>query len=197
MGHKHASPPPSGISVPEWLRAISHMPAMAEQRVGDLVNQEADGAYRVGKSRSLVIYPGGRFYSFANSTGGYGPVELLMFLDKVERPDATAIVKAWLAQHAGQGPLPMDGQDDEPFADGKIADIERQAFLDAVINAPFPVCGTPAEAYLRSRGLDPSADDLAHLAWLPAPRGDAAGRCWRLPSTTTAMLRRNAGHRAR
>ena len=75
----------------------------------------------------------------------------------------------------------MDGQDDESFADGKLADIERQAFLDGVIAQTVPIAGTPAEAYLRSRGIDLSPEDaraagLVAVAARRRRRRDAGNR---------------------
>ena len=51
------------------------------------------------------------------------------------------------------------------------ADIFRQAMIDEWWSSAQPIAGTPAETYLNSRGLNPGADDLEQLRWLPDFRG--------------------------
>ena len=43
--------------------------------------------------------------------------------------------------------------------------------IDEWWSSAQPITGTPAEAYLNSRGLKPGADDLEQLRWLPDFRG--------------------------
>jgi putative DNA primase/helicase len=83
---------------------------------------------------------------FCHSKGrGGGPIELIRFLKGCNRTDALQWGEAWLRSHAGVG---RAGEASERCPEIDSAKIARE-----LIEALVEPTGTPAEAYLRSRGI--------------------------------------------
>ena len=62
MATKHSTtPPPPGLSAADVERLDTWMPEIADKMLGHL-HAEANGSFRVGEKRNLVIHPGGSFH---------------------------------------------------------------------------------------------------------------------------------------
>ena len=92
------------MSAADVERLDTWMPEIAEEARSNL-RDEANGSFRAGADRGLVINPGGTFYDFTASKGGRGAVELIQQLRGCDPIKAVTIAKEYLAQHPGTGRL--------------------------------------------------------------------------------------------
>ncbi len=146
------------------------MPEIASKRLGP-IHDDVKGGCRVGDSRALAIHKSGTFHDFRDGFTGRGAIELIMHLDKCDQAAAVKVAKAWLSDHAGQGrlqPVANEGVDEEAAED----DVAQTAMIKGIWERAQPIKGTPAEKYLKSRGLTPAEGDMEQLRWLPNMRGD-------------------------
>jgi hypothetical protein len=162
--------PPLGLSPAEEERLRTWMFDIADQMLGDK-HEEIDGSCRFGASRSLVVHPGGLFHNFVTGKGGVGGIALLMALHDVNADGAVQWAKAWLDNHSGAGGL-ADNVEQETRA---AEDAEHIAFITETWARTVELKNTAGWAYLASRGLTPSDEDVRHIRWLPHARGIGAG----------------------
>ena len=156
-----------GLSAADFERLTTWMPEIAGAVLGH-VQPDGDG-FRAGDNRALVINVDASFHDFRDGKHGHGPLALIQHLNGIDGNGAAGYARQWLASHDGKGQL--TGADDGADGGDAEADIFRQAMIDEWWSSAQPITGTPAETYLNSRGLKPSADDLEQLRWLPDFRG--------------------------
>jgi hypothetical protein len=164
MVTKRKTPPPPGLSAADVERLDTWMPEIAEEARSNLCD-ETNGSFRAGADRGLVINPGGTFYDFTASKGGRGAVELIQQLRGCDPIKAVTIAKEYLAQHPGTGSLSGSVDVDEDAAIVED-DLRRTTEINEIWQAAQPIDGSPAETYLKSRGLDPDRQDREQLRQL-------------------------------
>ena len=157
-----------GLSAADFERLTTQMPEIAGAVLGP-IQPDGDG-FRAGDKRALVINANASFHDFRDDKHGYGPLALIQHLNGMDADGAVNYARHWLKSHEGKGRLTgaHDGVDGGGDAE---QDIFRQAMIDAWWSDAQPITGRPAEIYLNSRGLKPSAEDLAQLRWRPDFRG--------------------------
>jgi putative DNA primase/helicase len=155
---KQKGTPPPGLSAADWERIGTWMPEIADKKLGHL-QREANGTFRAGEKRNLVIYPGGGFHDFVAGKSGRGAVQLIAHLNKIQESAAVTVALTWLKGQTGTGSLSTSVAHDEEAEAIAEDDEIRSAILAAEWNAAEPIDGSAAEVYLKSRGLDPSPDD--------------------------------------
>jgi DNA primase len=112
------------------------------------------------RSPSFTIFAGDRrFHCFG--CGADGDV-----LDFVQRSRSVTLVEA--ARMLGAGELPKIAARPVPVRDGKPANVDRAR---RIWRNAAPVGGTPAEAYLRRRGISIEVPPAFRFARLPHPDG--------------------------
>jgi hypothetical protein len=131
--------------------------------------REANGAWRFGSKGGLVVHPDAWFHDFSAGKGGRGGLFLISHLCPDRDPVAWA--REWLGAHEGFGGCKPGAADDDDAAEA-LHDAERIAMIEAIWSGATPIDGTPAEAYLASRGLTPCGEDRAQLRWLARARGE-------------------------
>jgi hypothetical protein len=94
----------------------------------------------------------------ASGKGGCSPLGLIEQL----RPHYSAAerlqwLKAWLAQHRGTGSCTTEADDDGAHSPASVARAQE------VLVTMRPAEGTPAETYLRSRGIEPPYDGVGYI----------------------------------
>jgi hypothetical protein len=161
------------LSAEDVARLDTWLPEIAERYLGK-VQLEANGDYRVGGNRGLVIHPNGVWHNFAAVKSSHGALQLLTHLGG--GPEEAL---SWLAEHEGDGRLGRVTGDTEEAAKKAKVDAYKTAFIKELWSGGEPLAGTPAEIYLRSRGLTPEG---VPLLWVSDWRSDE-GSCWR-PSRT-------------
>ena len=121
------------------------------------IKPQADGSVRVGNKGALVVGPGaGLWYDHEASTGGHSADSLLKHLG-IRNPGKWG--KAFLVEHHGVGSLKVDPED---TSDNK-QEASRLA-IEHFVSHMQPVIGTPAEPYLKSRGINrPYPDNLGYV----------------------------------
>ena len=149
------------LSVAEHVRLNTWVLDIAEAVRGP-AREEGDGKYRLGDDRALLIHPGAGFYDLVQGVGGRGALALIELLHKVNDAGAMKLAREWLASRQGEGRLAHGIADDED-APKSADDAQRTAEIETVWHRRQLIEGTPAETYLRSRGLT-SCDALG---WLP------------------------------
>ena len=158
MAPKQKGTPPPGLSAADVERIGTWMPEIADKKLGHL-QREANGTFRAGEKRNLVIYPGGGFHDFVAGKSGRGAVQLIAHLNKIQESAAVTVALTWLKGQAGTGGLSTSVAHDEEAEAIAEDDEIRSAILAVEWNAAEPIDGSAAEVYLKSRGLDPSPDD--------------------------------------
>jgi hypothetical protein len=156
------SPPLSAAEVARldsWLLDIARGARGSERAAG--------GSWRFGSKGAFVLHPDGSFFDFSAGAGGRGGLTLIRHLHLDAEPVAWA--RAWLGEHEGSGKFSPTEANDDTEADD---DADRVALIEAIWQAAKPIGGTPAEAYLASRGLTPGEEDRAPLRWLAHARGE-------------------------
>jgi hypothetical protein len=126
-----------------WLQEITE--ALCDGRV----HWSSEGDERKARGKNLgglsINVRKGCWYCHAKGKGG-GPVELILFLKGgCNRADAVQWAQAWLKSHPGIGKA---GEASERCPEIDAAEI-AQGLIEGLVE---PV-GTPAEAYLQSRGI--------------------------------------------
>jgi hypothetical protein len=129
------------------------------------------GSWRAGEKDCLSLHPGGAFHDFRKGTGGRGGLALIKHLHGDDDAGAVARANDWLQRNKGVGRLAASVSVDEGSA-AAFDDMTRTVEINEVWNRAGPIAGTPAEVYLNSRSLRPSADDMAQLRWLPDARAE-------------------------
>jgi hypothetical protein len=126
---------------------------------------------RFGDAGGLVIDKRrGCWWSYSAGRGGWSIVDLIALIkNDWSRKDAEQWALAWLASHSGTGCCTADHAEDDDADLGDGAASRATAFhAREILNAVGPIKGTPAEAYLSSRGLPGAYPDCAQ--WLPNAR---------------------------
>ena len=107
---------------------------------------------RIGRKGSLSITADARWYDHETGEGGHDALSLIRHLRGCSAEAAVSWARGWLVQHLGDG----------DFAAGEIAEDaaeeaaeRRAAWARRVLEEAVDPLGTPAELYLRSRGLEP------------------------------------------
>ena len=177
MPHKKAAAAAHGLSAEEVTCLDSWSIEIAAKDLGD-VNEEANGEWRVGGNRRLVIHRNGCWHDFLHEKTGHGALSLLTHLHHGDAQAALEVAQAWLTQHKGDGELGRASGDDEDD-NGEDAqaiaadDAWHIAYVDTFWRRAEAIDGTPAEAYLKSRGLWPLPAGVDKwLQWAPNVRGD-------------------------
>ena len=157
----------NGMSATDFERLTTWMPEIAGSFLGHL---QPDGR-RLSRrrNRALVINSTRHFTTFAIASMATALLALIQHLNGTRWQRRCRLARQWLASHNGEGQL-TSADDDADDGDAET-DIFRQAMIDEWWSSAQPITGTPAETYLDSRGLKPSADDLDQLRWLPDFRG--------------------------
>jgi Protein of unknown function (DUF3631)/Toprim domain len=129
-----------------WILEIAAavLPGTAWQDVGEERAFASTGGLSINRRNGL-------WFCHAAGRGGCSPIELVRFVKDWSMADASAWVLAFLGSHPGTGAATDSTED----GDGDAAAEARRIKAEATIAATLPVEGTPAEAYLRSRGLVP------------------------------------------
>ena len=172
------TPPPPGLSAADIERLDTWMPEIADKMLGHL-RAEANGSFRLGEKRNLVIHPGGSFYDFAAGTSGRGAIKLLRVLHKCDEEKALRLAVAFLTDNLGTGSLSgsVDADEDAAIAED---DLRRTTEINEIWQAAQPIDGSPAEIYLKSRGLDPDPSGQDAVAPVEERLRPAPSPCWRL-----------------
>ena len=162
------TPPPPGLSAADVERLDTWMPEIADKILGHL-HAEANGSFRVGEKRNLVIHPGGSFHDFVAGTSERGAIKLLRVLHKCDEEKALRLAVAFLRDNLGTGSLSgsVDADEDAAIAED---DLRRTTEINEIWQAAQPIDGSPAETYLKSRGLDPDRQDRTQLRQLKEDR---------------------------
>src|SRR6476661_5866950 len=101
MATKHSTtPPPPGLSAADVERLATWMPEIADKILGHL-RPEANGTFRLGEKRNLVIHPGGSFHDFVAGTSERGAIKLLRVLHKCDEEKALRLAVAFLRDKPG------------------------------------------------------------------------------------------------
>ena len=124
---------------------------------------EASG---LGEKRNLVIHPGGTFYDFSagnvRTWGHQAPsrppqMRARRKLSGSPRPSSGT---TWAP---AASPAPSTPTRTRPDAED---DLRRTTEINEIWQAAQPIDGSPAETYLKSRGLDPDRQDRKALRQL-------------------------------
>src|SRR5262249_39972144 len=108
--------------------------------------QEGDERRAVGQSGLTINARKGCWYAHAAGKGGVSVLPLIQLLKSCSRAEAMTWGKSWLRSHPGTGSaVAGDGEDDREIGYAAIAQELIAKLVDPV--------GTPAETYLRSRGI--------------------------------------------
>src|SRR5512147_528049 len=106
---------------------------------------------RIGRKGSLSITADATWYDHETGKDGYDALSLICHLRGCSSEAAIFWARGWLEQHLGDGDLHVE-VDAEAIAE---ASARRTAWALQVLDDATDPPGTPAEAYLRSRGLVP------------------------------------------
>ena len=145
---------------------------IADEALGEQ-HEEADGSFRFGANRALVLNANGFFYSFAADRGGTGGVDLLALLYGLN-PMTPSAVRMSGSTHIPGSAISV-----------KISKTRKHPRPPATPSAsPSSLrygrrqstsLTQPGWTYLTTaRGLNPEGDDLAHIRWLPHAREERA-----------------------
>jgi Protein of unknown function (DUF3631) len=162
------SPIVTALCAAEHARLDSWMVAIAREARGHAV-ADSSGNWRFGSKGGLCVYANGQYHDFSGGARehGFNALQLIEHLNPAE--DAVAWVRAWLAQHSGNGSFTPG--ESEPVDD--FAEVEAMAFLTSLYNGAAPIDGTPGYIYLtKTRGLPLRREDQAQLRWIANYRGD-------------------------
>jgi hypothetical protein len=146
-----------GLSAEDASRLDSWTIEIAGKHLG-AANEEANGEWRVGDNRRVIIHRNGCWHDFLAEKTGHGALSLLTHLHHDDAEAGLEAARAWLAQHEGEGQLGRASGEDED-EDGEDAearaanDAWRAAYVETLSQCAVAIGGTPAEAYLKSRGL--------------------------------------------
>jgi hypothetical protein len=164
--------PQHGLSAADIARLDTWLLDIAEQLRGQF-HPDTDG-FRSG-NRALLIHHNCCWFDFTADAGNHGALSLLAHLHRDDWQAAIEFAKNWLANHSGEGRLGrVDGDNEELDAEATEADdVQRTAYIETLWRcAEGDKNGTPAKAYLESRGTWPvpaEADKV--LRWLPTAHG--------------------------
>jgi hypothetical protein len=139
------------MSAAEFERAKTWLPEIAEACLPAGTRSQDEGPRRryFGQGGFVIDLRTGAWWSFAKRIGGYSPIEEIKFLKGCDTKDATEYLTAFLSVRTGFGSSGIDAADDD---DGPASKAEAENVRDRLIT---DVIGTPVEAYLRSRGIEP------------------------------------------
>ncbi len=120
------------------------------------VRPEAPVAYtaeglRIGRKGSLAINADGKWHNHEAGQGGSETLSLIRHIKDCSAAEAVAWARTWLDQHPGEGELSADGAVEAAAEAGE----RRAAYARQILDEALDPSGTPAEAYLCSRGLKP------------------------------------------
>jgi Protein of unknown function (DUF3631) len=144
------------------------MVAIAREARGHAV-ADSSGNWRFGSKGGLCVYANGQYHDFSGGARehGFNALQLIEHLYPAE--DVVAWVRAWLAQHSGNGSFTPG--ESEPVDD--FAEVEAVAFLNSLYNGAAPIDVTPGYIYLtKTHGLPLRREDQAQLRWIANYRGD-------------------------
>ena len=127
------------------------------------VARTADGL-RIGRKGSLSITTDATWYDHETGKGGHDALSLIRHLRGCSSEAAIFWARGWLEQHLGDGDLHVE-VDAEAVAE---ASARRTAWALRVLDDATDPFGTPAEVYLRSRGLAPPIPPA--VGWLEDAR---------------------------
>ena len=145
-----------GFSAEDVARIDSWILEIAAKQLGGVAPEEANGGWRVGDNRRLVIHRNGCWHDYVDEKTGHGALSLLAYLHHDDAEAALETAQAWLAQHKGDGQLGRangDGEDEEDAEAIAADDAWRAAYIETLWQYAVAIGGTPAEDYLKSRGL--------------------------------------------
>jgi hypothetical protein len=124
---------------------------------------------RVGRKGSLKIAADGHWHDFEAGKGGPDTLSLIRHIKDCSAAEAVAWARTWLDRHPGGGELSADVAVEAAAEAGE----RRAAYARQILEEAADPLGTPAETYLRSRGLEPPYPDCARF--LPDARlGESA-----------------------
>jgi hypothetical protein len=131
------------------------------------VRDEASERRWLGQGGFTVNRQTGAWYSHADHRGSYSAVELIKYLGKYGTVDAEKWAVAWLGSHQGCGGCTDVAADDDDAPPASQKDAER------VLREAVGIAGTPAEAYLKGRCIEPPYHGGV-LFWPNARPGEGA-----------------------
>jgi hypothetical protein len=109
------------------------------------------GGLRLGRKGSLAISADGSWFDHEAGKGGPDTLSLIRHLKNCSAAEAVSWAQTWLDQHPGDGELSADGAAEMEAEAGE----RRSAYVRRILDEAGDALGTPAETYLRSRGLEP------------------------------------------
>ena len=119
---------------------------------------------RLGRKGSLSITADARWFDHEVGTGGRDALCLIRHLKACSREAAVFWARGWLEQYLGDGDIGIEVDDEFAVEAGE----RRAAWATQVLDDVTEVLGTPAEDYLRNRGLTPPYPPV--VRWLEAAR---------------------------
>jgi hypothetical protein len=115
------------------------------------VASTADGL-RLGRKGSLSITATDGWFDHEAKKGGRDALSLIRHLRGCSAEATAAWARGWLVQHLGDGDFAADGTAEDTAEE---AAERRAAWARRILEEAVDPPGTPAETYLRSRGLGP------------------------------------------
>ena len=157
------------LSASEFERARTWLSEIAEVLLPAGTRWQDEGPRRryLGQGGFVIDLQSGAWWSFTRRIGGYSPIAMIKFLKGCGTKDATEYLTAFLSARTGFGSCGTDSADDD---DGPASKAEAENARDNLI---ANVIGTPVEAYLRSRGIEPPYP--ACVGYLPHTRPGECG----------------------
>ena len=157
------------LSASDFERAKSWLPEIAEALLPAGTRWQDEGSRRryLGQGGFFINLRSGAWWSFTKRTGGYSPIAMTKVLKGCSTRDAAEWLLSFLYARQGVGSCGTDCGDDD---DGPASKSEAENVRDNLI---ANVIGTPVEAYLRSRGIEPPYP--ACVGYLPHTRPGECG----------------------
>jgi hypothetical protein len=146
------------------------------------VASTADGL-RLGRKGSLSITATDSWYDHEAHKGGRDALSLIRHLRGCSAEAALLWARGWLIQHLGDGDFAAGGTAEDAAEE---AAERRAAWARRILEEAVDPLGTPAETYLRSRGLEPPYPPRTY--WLADARLGEGALVGKLTDATRAFV---------
>jgi Toprim domain len=161
----------TGLSAADFERARSWAITIVETLLPDArYRDEGDDRRFLGRGGLLINKRTGAWYSHSAHRGSYSPLALVAFLKPCSDAEATVWIKAFLAANPGTGSCDGDDIDDDDGTPASAA-LARE-YLNNLVAA---IGAVPAEAYLKSRRLDPPFPACGYVDYARCGEGGLVG----------------------
>lgn len=114
---------------------------------------------RIGRKGALAIKVDSSWFDHQAGKGGRDAITLIRHLKNCNISEAATWAREWLDAHRGDGDLNTDGAVEAAAEAGE----RRAAYARQILEEALDPSDTPAEAYLRSRGLEPPYPDCVRF----------------------------------